>query len=99
MIQLRIDELARTDEALLAEIRDHRRADTELREAKERLTLALDGSRLALWGLDVASESLYLSEQWAAMDPEPWQGDGARGRGLRIAHDRHQCRLESVDVD
>jgi diguanylate cyclase (GGDEF)-like protein/PAS domain S-box-containing protein len=66
-VHTRIDELARANAALQAEIREHQRAEAELREAKERLALALEGSRLALWDLDVTSGSLYLSEQWAAM--------------------------------
>jgi diguanylate cyclase (GGDEF)-like protein/PAS domain S-box-containing protein len=67
----RIDELARANLALQAEIREHRRAEAELRTAKERLAMALEGSRLALWDCDVRSGDLYLSEQWAAMLGEP----------------------------
>ena len=70
-VRFRIDELARANAALQAEIRDHQRAERDLREAKERLALALDGSRLALWDYDVASGSLYLAEQWSAMLGEP----------------------------
>jgi len=70
-VHARIDELARANAALQAEIRSHQRAESELREAKERLALALEGSRLALWDHDVLSGSLYLSEQWAAMLGEP----------------------------
>jgi PAS domain-containing protein len=72
-VEAQVRELARANEALRAELRDHCRADAELREAKERLTLALEGSRLALWDCDVATESLYLSEQWAAMLGDPPQ--------------------------
>jgi len=72
-VEGRIDQLARANAALQAEIRDHRWAESELREAKERLALALEGSRLALWDCDVASGSLYLSEQWAAMRGDPPQ--------------------------
>ena len=67
----RVDELARANMALQAEIRDHRRAEGELRTAKERLAMALEGSRLALWDCDARSGELYLSEQWAAMLGEP----------------------------
>jgi len=70
-VPTRIDELARANAALQSEIRDHRRAESQLREAKERLALALEGSRLALWDCDVTSGSLYLSEQWAAMIGDP----------------------------
>ncbi len=70
-VAARIDELARANIALQDEIREHRRAEAALREAKERLALALDGSRLALWDCDVGSGELYLSPQWAEMLGEP----------------------------
>ena len=34
---------------------------------EERLSLALDGSRLALWDFDVRSGRIYLDEQWSAL--------------------------------
>lgn len=34
---------------------------------EERLSLALDGSRLALWDLDLRSKRIYLDEQWSAL--------------------------------
>ena len=73
VVHASIDELARANTALQAEIREHERAESELREAKERLALALEGSRLALWDFDVTSGNLYLSEQWAAMVGDPPQ--------------------------
>ena len=40
-------------------------ADAELRLAKERLELALEGSRLALWDTNFETGEVYLSEAWA----------------------------------
>jgi diguanylate cyclase (GGDEF)-like protein/PAS domain S-box-containing protein len=71
VVDARIDELAGANFALQAEIREHQRAESELREAKERLALALEGSRLALWDCDVTSGNLYLSEQWSEILGNP----------------------------
>ncbi|HEY0823971.1 MAG TPA: PAS domain-containing protein, partial [Ramlibacter sp.] len=38
-----------------------------LQRSEERLHRALEGSGLALWDLDVPAQTVYLSEQWAAM--------------------------------
>jgi diguanylate cyclase (GGDEF)-like protein/PAS domain S-box-containing protein len=70
-LDARIDALARANAALQAEIRQHRRTEAELRDAKERLALALEGSRLALWDCDVPSGNIYLSPQWAAILGHP----------------------------
>ncbi len=43
------------------------RARRELQAREERLQRALDGSGLALWDLDVPSETIYLSETWMRM--------------------------------
>ncbi len=63
----RLDELARANALLEAEIREQRCVAAELRQAKERLTLALESSRLSLWDFDIASGRLYLSKWWAEM--------------------------------
>ncbi len=44
-----------------------RRAEDQTLLAKERLDLALTGSRLALWDWDLAADRVYFSEGWAAM--------------------------------
>lgn len=41
--------------------------EAQLRKADERLTLALEGSGLALWDTDVPSGRVYLSEAWNAI--------------------------------
>ena len=39
----------------------------EITRANERLDLALQGSRLAIWDADIAQGTIYLSEGWAEM--------------------------------
>src|SRR5205823_732310 len=39
-------------------------SEEELRLAKERLELALDGSNVVLWDTDLASGRVYLTEAW-----------------------------------
>jgi PAS domain S-box-containing protein len=43
------------------------RQQEEITRVKERLDLALQGSRLAIWDADVAGGKIYLSEGWAEM--------------------------------
>ena len=63
-----------------------RRAEEQTLLAKERLDLALTGSRLALWDWDLADDRVYFSEGWAAMlGGEPrestvaWEAGARRG--------------------
>ena len=44
------------------DITERKSAEAELRVAKERLELALQGSRLALWDTNLATGEVYLSE-------------------------------------
>ena len=50
-----------------SDITARKAAEAELRIAKERLELALEGSRLALWDTNVDTGEAYLSEAWAHM--------------------------------
>lgn len=43
------------------------RLTADLRRTEERLTLALEGSSLALWDWDIPSGSVFLSERWTEM--------------------------------
>ena len=54
-----------------ADISARVRQQEELTRANERLDLALQGSRLALWDADIAKGSIYLSEGWAEMLGDP----------------------------
>jgi diguanylate cyclase (GGDEF)-like protein/PAS domain S-box-containing protein len=51
---------------LARDVTERRRAESELREAKERLARALEASRLAFWDANVLTGEVYLSEEWSA---------------------------------
>ncbi|HEX2829077.1 MAG TPA: ATP-binding protein [Burkholderiales bacterium] len=51
--------------------RDLRASEAEAKKLEERLTLALDGSGLAMWDWDIASGTIFLSERWAEMLGQP----------------------------
>jgi len=44
-----------------------KRTEQQMARAKERLDLALSGSRLALWDWDLKSDKVYFNESWAAI--------------------------------
>ncbi len=44
-----------------------KRAERQMARAKERLDLALSGSRLALWDWDLAHERVYFNESWPVL--------------------------------
>ena len=50
-----------------ADISERVRQREEIARINERLDLALQGSRLAIWDADIAADTLYLSEGWAEM--------------------------------
>ena len=54
-----------------SDITARKAAEAELRLAKERLELALQGSRLALWDTNLATGEVYLSEAWSRMLGRP----------------------------
>lgn len=47
------------------DISERRRAERQILDAKERLDLALEGSSLALWDWDLATNEVFFSEGWA----------------------------------
>jgi diguanylate cyclase (GGDEF)-like protein/PAS domain S-box-containing protein len=63
----RVNDLTRANAALAADLADRERSLAQECEARERLSQALDGSRLAHWDHDILSGRLYLSERWATM--------------------------------
>ncbi len=52
---------------VLQDVTESRQARAQLQESQERLHRALEGSGLALWDLDLASETVYLSEGWSVL--------------------------------
>ena len=50
-----------------ADISERVRQQEEITRINERLDLALQGSRLAIWDVDIASGRIYLSDGWAEM--------------------------------
>ena len=51
----------------LQDITESRRGRAALQQSQERLARALEGSDLALWDLDVRTETIYLSESWSVL--------------------------------
>ncbi|HSV82620.1 MAG TPA: ATP-binding protein, partial [Ramlibacter sp.] len=58
---------------VLQDITEGRQARAALQESQERLHRALEGSGLALWDLDVRTETIYLSQTWSAFIGGPPQ--------------------------
>jgi len=67
----RVNELTRANAGLAADLADRERSLATECDARERLALALEGSRLAHWDHDIRSGRLFLSERWALMLGEP----------------------------
>ena len=60
-------EVARVRAALELEVAEHKRASNEASAAQDRLTLAMEASRLVLWDYDIPSGNVTLSEAWSAL--------------------------------
>jgi PAS domain S-box-containing protein len=60
-VQERTADLAQANEALRAEITEHRRTEEALRVSEERFTLAVKGANDGIWDWDIANNSLYWS--------------------------------------
>ena len=64
-----------------------RRAERQAARTRERLDLALASSRLALWDWDLATDRVYLNENWAALlGEEPRESTLASEALLAAAH-------------
>jgi diguanylate cyclase (GGDEF)-like protein/PAS domain S-box-containing protein len=59
--------------ALACMVIEHYSAIEELQASRERLSLALEGSNLALFDIDVLNGEIFLSEAWSAMLGGPWE--------------------------
>ena len=59
---------------LASDVTPLKHTEQRLRESEQRLSLALEGSQLALFDWNIATGEVFLSEQWAVMrggDPAP----------------------------
>ena len=59
--------------ALASMVIEHYSAIEELQASRQRLSLALEGSNLALFDIDVLNGEIFLSEAWSAMLGGPWE--------------------------
>jgi len=69
----RTAELRRINDALADEIAERKATQVQIRDAEQRLDLALQASEVALFDLDLSSGSLYLTRQWSVMIGDPAQ--------------------------
>jgi diguanylate cyclase (GGDEF)-like protein/PAS domain S-box-containing protein len=61
------------------DITERKRAEHEIRTAKERLDLALMGSSLAMWDWDLVNNVVYFNKGWATLLGAPEQESVVRG--------------------
>jgi diguanylate cyclase (GGDEF)-like protein/PAS domain S-box-containing protein len=61
------------------DITERKRAEHEIRAAKERLDLALMGSSLAMWDWDLTNNMVYFNKGWATLLGAPEQESIVRG--------------------
>ena len=74
-------------------------AEEGLHRAQERLNLALAGGRLAVWDADVASGTVWLSEQWAEVLGEAPRETRTTVEALvALAHPEDRQRLLQASV-
>jgi PAS domain S-box-containing protein len=80
-----------------SDISDRIRQQEEIARVNERLDLALQGSRLAIWDADVANGRIYLSDGWAEMlgdTPRETYTDAAAL--YKLAHPDDRARIEAA---
>ncbi|MBC7781933.1 MAG: EAL domain-containing protein [Proteobacteria bacterium] len=91
----RTAELRRINEALADEIVERKAIQVQIRDAEQRLDLALQASELALFDLDLASGSLYLTEQWALMRGDlPQAVTVTTGEFIDVVHPEDRAATE-----
>ncbi|MCX7142854.1 MAG: PAS domain-containing protein [Proteobacteria bacterium] len=83
-----------------ADISERMRQQEEIARVNERLDLALQGSRLALWDADIASGRIYLSEGWSEMLGEPPLETITDAESLlKIVHPEDRDRIRSMNME
>ena len=85
--------------AMILDVTAGKLAEAELQRVNERLDLALQGSRLAIWDADATTGSVYMSEGWAEMLGEaPVETRTDAATLIKIAHpdDREPIRTTLI---
>jgi diguanylate cyclase (GGDEF)-like protein/PAS domain S-box-containing protein len=76
------------------DVSDRKRAEEEIRAAKERLDLALLGSSLAMWDWDLVSNMVYFNHGWATLLGAAPREDVVPGPAvLALAFEEDQPRM------
>ncbi|MCK9283814.1 MAG: diguanylate cyclase [Rhodocyclaceae bacterium] len=76
------------------DITERKRAEAEMREAKERLALALEASSLSIWSFDIGAGIVYMDDRWANIVEEPI---GATIKSIKeLARNTHAQDVERV---
>ena len=80
-----------------ADVSERMRQQEEIVRANERLDLALQGSRLAIWDADIAGGQIYVSAGWAEMlgDPPAEMVTDARALFEIVHPDDRECIAEA----
>jgi diguanylate cyclase (GGDEF)-like protein/PAS domain S-box-containing protein len=76
------------------------KSERELRRAKERLDLALSGSKLAIWDWDLASNEVTFSDDWSTLlQARPTDKTGIVFSGIEVVDWNHEDdRARFVDA-
>jgi PAS domain S-box-containing protein len=83
-----------------ADISERVRQQEEIIRANERLDLALQGSRLAIWDVDIAGGKIYVSEGWAEMLGDPPAETVTDARSLyELVHPDDRERVAATFID
>ncbi|NND99146.1 MAG: PAS domain-containing protein [Pirellulaceae bacterium] len=108
---LALPSLSHVNRHLQEEIEKREQAETELRESKERLVLAVAGTDDGLWDWNIATDEVWYAPRFAQLlgfDPEDFPGDLSSfstrlhpedEAGTWAAVDRHLKDGESYDVE
>lgn len=54
-------------EGFITDVNERRNVENALRTSQQRLTLALEGTELALWDYNVTRDELYVNDRWYSM--------------------------------
>lgn len=89
--------IAARTEALRRELIERRERESALRDAKERLDLALEASNLVIFDVDVKSSNVFLSAKWAELQGlSPAEATVSLDRLLELVPDEERPALMDV---